>query len=324
MPAGLGGGGWVAISIEAVAGTYQPPTATGTVWVPVLDESFQYTETKYFSPQIRQQVIVSDVAQSYYHIEGDLRMEVDPQFEPYFMTAARHTTTLAAGVYSSVPSSEAQLSTGKTLSITVVRNGIGFGYAGCVQSGFDYTVDNGVLVVTRHMMGLSEQTPAGLGTPVWTDPHLFSASAHSVYVAASGVTPTFTTADVNFNGFTFTAGFNAAAQNRLVASRGATYISFGVTDVTYATELDFVDRTEYDNMKAATTRAVRLESLRGGATFAASTEAWRVTLNRTAYETYPISLGGMGDLIMAGVTGRGIGISGGSAYKIECKSSAVL
>src|SRR5688572_19590286 len=93
MPAGLGGGGWLAISLEAVMGTYQPPTTAGTVWVPILEESLRYTEDKYYSPQIRQQTIVSSVEQSFYHVEGDVRLEIDPNFDPYFMHCSRHSIT---------------------------------------------------------------------------------------------------------------------------------------------------------------------------------------------------------------------------------------
>lgn len=331
MPAGLGGGGWCAISLEAVMGVYQPPTTTGTVWVPILSESLKYTEAKYYSPQIRQTTIVSDVAQSYYHAEGDIHMEVDPNFEPYFMYCSRHTITkTGAGpyTYKFVPSSAGSTFTAasgavaRTASLTVVRNGIGFGYAGCTMGGYEYTLNNGVLEVTYNVLGLSEEDPTGLGVPVWVDPHLFGAAAHSVYVAASGVTPVFAANDVNFNGFTFRTNFNATPQNRIVPSRAATYISFGETQPEYTTELDFVDKTEYTNFKNASTRAVRLESLRGGATFALATEAHRIDINRSAYETYDVGLAGMADLIMAGVTGRSIGIAGGDAYAISVKSAA--
>ena len=333
MPAGLGGGGWVAISLETVMGTYQPPTTAGTVWVPILDESFVYTETKYYSPQIRQQTIVSDVQQSYYHIEGDIHMEVDPNFDPYFLYCSRHNITKTGAVapytYKFTPGSQGSVFGGtganpRTASITIVRNGIGFGYAGCVAAGYEYTLDNGVLLVTYNMLGLSETDVGSLGTPVWTDPHLFGAAAHSVYVAASGVTPVFTTNDKNFNGFTFTANFNGAAQNRVVPDRAATYISYGETEANYNTELDFVDKTEYTNFKNAATRAVRLESVRGGTTFALASEAFRIDINRSAYDSYTVPLAGMGDLIMATVTGRSIGIAGGSAYSIEVKSSASI
>lgn len=334
MPAGLGGGGWLAIKLETTMGTYLPPTTAGTIWVPILSEDFRYREDKYFSPQIRQQTIVSDVEQSFYHIEGDIRMEVDPNFLPYFLYCSRHIIVKDAATYTPLisykfsPGSQGSASAGtganpRTASITIVRNGIGFGYAGCVMGGYEFTIDNGVLMVTFNGFGLSEATPAGLGTPAWIDPNLFGAAAHTVYVADADVAPTFGASDVNFDGLTFNANFNAAAQNRLVPSRAATYISYGETEATYSTSLDFVNKTEYDNMKNAVTRAVKLESLKpGGSTFATADQGFRITVNRSVYNEYPVNLSGMGDLIMANIEGRAIGIAGGTAYDIEVLSTA--
>ena len=81
MPAGLGGGGSVGIAFETTMGTYVAPTVFG----PILDEDFIYTESKYYSEQILQTSIVSDVNSSYYHIEVPINMEVDPPFIPYFL-----------------------------------------------------------------------------------------------------------------------------------------------------------------------------------------------------------------------------------------------
>lgn len=336
MPAGLGGGGWLAICLEATMGTYLPPTTAGTVWVPILSEDFRYREDRYFSPQIRQQTIVSDAEQSFYHVEGDIRMEVDPNFMPYFLMCCRHNITKDTSghtpqiVYTFAPSSAGSASTAasgmvqRTASITIVRNGVGFGYAGCVFGGYEFTIDNGVLVATLNGFGLSEATPGALGTPAWVQPLLFGASAHSVYVAAAGVAPTFSAADLTYNGYTFTANFNASAQNRLTPSRAATYIAYGETEATYTTELDFIDKTEYTNMINNTLRAVRFESLRGGTTYALATGAFRIDVNNSTYNDYAVNLGAMGDLIMATTEGRAIGIAGGDAYKITCVSTATI
>jgi len=330
MPAGLGGGGWLAIKHEATMGTYLPPTTAGTVWVPILSEDFRYREDRYFSPQIRQQTIVSDAQQSFYHIEGDIRMEVDPTFMPYFLHCCRHNITNPAGVYGYAPSSAGSASTAatglvpRTASITIVRNGIGFGYAGCVFGGYEFTIDNGVLVCTLNGFGLSETTPGGLGSPAWIQPVLFGAAAHSVYVDTAGLTPAFATADLNYNGFTFTSNFNASAQNRLTSSRAATYIAYGETEATYSTELDFVDKTEYTNMVANTFRAIKLESLKGGATFATATTAFKIEIFNSTYTEYAVNLAGMGDLIMATSEGRAVGIAGGDAYKISVKTPTTI
>jgi len=331
MPARLGGGGYVNVVFEVTMGTYLPPTTAGSVYVPIISENLMYTEDKYYSPQIRQQTIVSDVKPSFYHVEGDITMEADANFLPYFLHASRHTIT-KTGVadpwtYKYVPSQAGSASTGagatvaKTLSISVIRNGVGFGYAGCVVNTMEWTIEDGILRVTFGILGLSEVTPGGLGTPTWVDPELFGADASGVYVAASGIAPTFGAASLDFNGFTFNVNYNGEAQNRIRADRAASYISFGETEASYDTELDFINKTEYDNFKAATTRAVRLESLRGTQLFSTATEAVQIDINRSAYDSYEVGLGGMGDLIMANVNGRALGIAGGNPYSITVKGA---
>jgi hypothetical protein len=326
MPAGLGGGGKVGIAFETTMGTYVAPT----IFVPVLSESLQYTEDKYYSEQIRQQTIVSDVKSSFYHVEGDIEMEVDPTNHPYWLYASRHTiakTGAGPYEYKFTPSSAGSASTAagattpKTISITVVRNDVVFGYVGCVVGSFEYMVEDGVLRCTMNVLGMGEAVQSA-PSPSWPAPDLLGADAHRVYLAASAVTPTFGAADVNFNGFTFRVNHNAEAQNRIRADRQASYISFGITEAEIESELDFLDRTDYDNMVNNTTRAIKLESTNGGATFAAATSAIKLQGNRVSYDAYDIGLEGMGDLIMAGFTGRIIGIAGGDAYQIEVKSPA--
>jgi len=324
MPAGLGGGGSVGLAFETTMGTYVAPA----VYVPILDEDFIYTESKYYSEQIRQQSIVSDVKSSYYHIEGPITMEADPRFLPYFLYASRHAITkTGAGPfeYKFVPSAAGSASTAasgavpRTLSITIVRNEVVFGYTGCVMGSFEFTVEEGVLRVTMDALGLAEAVQAN-PTETWVASDLLGADAHRIYLAASAATPTFGAIDVNFNGFTFRANHNAEAQNRIHAQRSASYISYGITEAEIESELDFIDRTDYDNMVANTTRAIKLESTNGGANFAAATSAVRLQGNRVSYDAYEPNLEGMGDLIMADFTGRIIGVAGGDAYQIEVKS----
>src|SRR5574342_961576 len=107
MPAGLSGSGWMGVALEATKGTYVAPT----VYVPIISESFRYVEDRYYSPQIRQETIVSDVTQGYYHIEGDFEMEVDVNFVPYLLFCTRHTPAFATGVYTFVPSDAGATST---------------------------------------------------------------------------------------------------------------------------------------------------------------------------------------------------------------------
>lgn len=332
MPAGLSGSGYLAIVLETTKGAYLHPGTAGAVFVPILSESLAYQEERYFSPQIRQRTEVSDVKQGYYSIAGDVEMEVDTAFLPYFLHCSRHSIAKSgAGPYTYVytPSTAGATSTAasgnvqRTASITVVRNGEGFGYAGCTMGGFSFTIDGGIHKVTFNIVGESETDPTtNLGSPSWAAPNLFGADSHYVYVAASAVSPTFGAAATDFNGFTFGANYNAEAQNRIVANRAASYVKFGESEFSLETELDFIDRTEYDNFVATTQRAYRLESLNGGVTLAAATSGVRLQANRCVYETYDIGLSGLGDTIMAGVTGRPIGITGGDSIEVHVKSSA--
>lgn len=328
MPAGLGGGGKVGIAFETTMGTYVAPT----IFVPILSESLMYNEDKYYSEQIRQQTVVSDVKQSFYHVEGDIEMEVDPTNLPYWMYASRHTIAKSAGppyTYTYTPSSAGSASTAagtttpKTLSITIVRNSVVFGYTGCVVGSFEFVLgmDDGVLRCTMSVLGLAEAVQTS-PSPSWSTPDLLGAAAHQVYLAASAAAPTFGAADTGFNGFTFRANYNAEAQNRINTLRSASYISYGITEAEIESELDFLTRTDYDNMVANTTRAIKLESANGGATFSAGTSGVKLQGNRVSYDTYEVGLEGMGDLIMAGFTGRCVGINAGNPYQIEVKSSA--
>ena len=328
MPVGLGGGGSVGIAFETTMGTYAAPT----VFVPVLSESLKYTEEKYYSEQIRQEAIVSDVKSGYYHTEGDIELEVDPSNIVHWLYASRHTCVKSGAgpfVYVFTPTAAAQATTAsgtvnpKTLSITIVRNGIVFGYTGCTVGSYEFMVEDGILKATLSIIGIAETVQSD-PTESWVAPILFGAESHNVYLAASAASPTFGAVDVNFNGFTFRANYNAEAQNRIVAARSASYVSFGITEAEVESELDFITRTDYDNMVNNTTRAIKLESCNGGATFAAATSAVRLQSNRVSYDAYDIGLEGMGDLIMAGFTGKCIGIAAGNPYSLEVKSAVSI
>lgn len=327
MPAGLSGAGWLGFAFETTKGTF----VDADTFIPILSEGFRYNEDRYFSPQIRQQVMTSDVAQGYYHIEGDVELEADVNYLPYLLYCTRHNIAFASGVYTFTPSTAGSTSTAasgavqRTASITIVRNGIGFGYSGCTLGSLGFFVDGGVLKFRATMFGEKDNVVAAPPTPTWSPASLFGASAHSVYVDASSATPAFAASPVrDFNGFEFTANHNPSAENRLVNDRSATYIAFHETEISVNTELDFVDKTEYDNFVATTQKAFRLESLKGGATFALATEAVSIDINRGVYETYDLGLSGLADLIMAGVTIRGIGIAGGDAYRIRVKSPVTI
>lgn len=328
MPAGIGASAALGFAFESVLGTYVPPT----VWIPILEESLVYTEDKYYSQQLRQQVTDSDVLPSYYHVEGDIRFEVDVNYLPYFLFCSRHTPSFAAGVYSFVPNTAGANSTAatgmvqRTCSLTMLRNGVYFGYTGCTMGGYEFTVDTdeGVLMATMNVMGNGEED--GSGTTSWIAPSLFGADAHRVSVDTAGVSPTFAVPSNDFNGFTFRANHNPEPQNRLIPQRKAVFTKFGKTDFSVESELDFISKTEYNNFKAAAVKAFQFESRKPGnaASFAAATEAVRISTYRAAYDRYDISVDDIASIIIGGFEGHGLNITGGDAYKIEVKSPVTI
>jgi hypothetical protein len=177
---------------------------------------------------------------------------------------------------------------------------------------------------TANIFGLGEAVQAD-PAEAWVAPLLFGADAHRIVLDTAGAAPTFAGAvDVNHNGLTFGVNFNAEAQNRVRADRSASYISFGITEGTVSAEIDFLTRADYDNFKSTNKRAIRMESLIGGATLALATHGVRLQANNYFFDSYSIPLEGMGDLITADTEGRMLGIAGGDAYEVHVKSAAAI
>jgi Phage tail tube protein len=326
MPPGIGATGFIGIAPETVMGTYVAPT----LFVPVLTDDLKYTESKYYSQQLRQQVVDSDVKPGYYHIEGTIELEVDTNNFLYFLYATRHTivkTGAGPYTYKFTPSTAGSTSTGsgavqRTLSITSVKNGIVFGHTGCTVSQYVFTINNGVLVCTMTIIGLGEAVQS-LPTASWIAPDLLGADSHNVFTGPSGVTPTFAQV-FGYNGFTFTVNHNAQAENRIQSQRSANYVKFGKTDFTVNSDLDFIDRTDYDSMKSSATQAIKLESTVGGTAFSGATDGIQLQVNRAAFDTYDIPSTGMGDIIMATFVGHGLSQVGGDGYAISVKSAVSI
>lgn len=314
MPPGVGGGGYVGIAPETVFGTYVAPT----VFVPILSESFGYNEDKYFSPAIRKSVVVNDVAQNYYSIQGDIDVDVDPATFPYFMYASRHTITkTGVGPYTYVflPSATAAATTAagatnpKSLSITVIRNGVVFKYVGSVVGGFNLRVEDGVLKANMSMVGLSDTSVGGDTPPAatFTAPTIMGAGSHQVYIDTAGAAPTFSTPSTTFNTFTFNANNNGSPRNRIVSGRGASAIVWGEGEYTIDANFDFETRGDYDNVINATAKAFKLGSVKD-----ANNEV-DLEVFRGIYNTYPVNLSSIGDVLAADANVRVVNQAGAPA-----------
>lgn len=237
MPIGLGAGGSVGIAPETTYGTY---TATGIIWVPVLSENLIYQEDRYYSQALRGQAMDNEVKQGYYHVEGDIEMEVDTRYLPYWLGAARLTRVKTVGppaTHTFTPNGSASGAASawtNSLSISIVRNGVVFGYAGCVVTSYSFNVgDDGVLKFNAHVIGASEATQSP-GAVTFAAPRILGASTSTVKTGAGSAStaPTLAT-DINFDTFAFEANDNGAAQSRIgtTPARAAAYISLGKGEI---------------------------------------------------------------------------------------------
>lgn len=287
MPAGIGAAGSVGVGFETVPGTYVVPTK----FIPVRSESLKWMqEINFTRPIIKTSVEPVHAVKGPGHVEGDVEWEVIEDCLPYFLHAGRYTVvktgTTPNFVYTYTPAATAQ-EANKTLSITVVRNGVVFGYTGCVMGGMTLTVDTGMLVGTMRMMGRNEAVQSA---PTETFPQTvpFGADTYTIEVpAASPITDAGT--------FSFEVDDSAEAQFRL-GSLSAQYIGYGERNVTAEIERDFINRTQYDLFKALTAQSVHLRAQKTASRYI------DILMHSGVMDSYESFLEGQGEIVTAALT----------------------
>jgi hypothetical protein len=309
MTIGIGAGGIIGIALEDVAGTYQAPTK----FIPIESESLAYQQDTQYRRPIRQSADIIGAVAGNAHIEGDISMEALEDCILYFLHTAR-ATAVKSGVdpnwtYTFTPNANA--TPAKTMSITVVRNGITFGYTGCVVSSFTISIEDGMLKFSATMQGLDEETDA-VPVPVWPTTTPFAAGQYSLQIP--------TAAQVfDADTFEFQVEDNAEAQFRLKSTgRGASFISFGERNVTVSTERDFQDRDEYELFKSVTSGSLTLLASKG------TNNSVQIDVPTTIKDSYEVNLGGQGDLVRASVSYNGVIDGTGKSYQITVKSQEVI
>jgi hypothetical protein len=287
---GIGGGGFVGIALETVAGTYVAPTK----FLAIRSETLSFTDEKNWRRPIRQMVDVLGGVPGDSRVEGDIEMEVTEDQSVYFHEISRATRVKTGStpnfVYTYTPNALAVPA--KTASVTVVRNGQVFAYTGLVCHGFTYSIDNGLLVCTYNLLGRDEATQS-LPTPTFPTTQVYGAGQYDVQI------PT-TVSVFDCDGFEFQVADNGEAQYRLKnTGRGAQFIKYGERAVTLSIARDFFDKTEYASFKAMTAQSVTLIASKG------TNNNMTFTLPGIIKDTYEIGLSGQGDLVRAQISYMG-------------------
>jgi hypothetical protein len=307
MAVGIGAAGSVGIARESVAGTYAAPE----VFIPVRSEGLKFiNEVQYTRPIMGTPDQIHGVTGPQ-RVEGDIEFEVLLEPLLYLLYGARMDlakTGTGPYVYTFTPSPAAE-APNKTLSITVVRNGVVFGYVGCVVGKLEFTTDNGVLVCTATVLGRSE-APQSSPSISWPEDAPFDADAYTLTIGGSGVT--------DADQITWSLDDSAEAVNRLGVAAAAAYVKFGERTVTASMERDFQDATEYNKYKSTTEQALTFKSEYDANNYIL------FTTQAVIMSTFEVNLSGQGDLVRGSIDYMGkYDFTSGETYEIEISSDTI-
>jgi hypothetical protein len=305
MAVGIGAGGFMGIALETVSGTYEAPTK----FFAFESESLAYTQETNFRRPIRKSASIIGAVDGNSRVEGDISMEAFEDIVPYFLYASRVSIVKTGAapnfVYTVTPTAAAVPT--KTMSITVVRNGVAFGYSGMVVGSFTLTVEDGTLKFNPSLIGRDEANQT-VPVPVFSTTTPFGAGKYNIQIPTASQV-------FDADGFDFSVDDSAEAQYRLKdTGRGAQFISYGERSVTLTMERDFETRTEYDAYKALTAQSVTLTATKG------TNNQISVVMPAAIKDEYTLGLSGQGDLIRASITYNGVIDASGNDYTLVVKT----
>lgn len=304
MTVGIGAGGIVGIALESTPGTYVAPQK----FIPVNNESLQWQQETNWRRPIRQVAGVVGAVAGRGHVEGSIESEAFEDVIPYFMYCSRMNVVKTGSspnfTYTGTPTASAVPT--KTMSVTVVRNNVVFGYVGVIVGSFTLTVDNDLLMYNCDLFGTSEAEQT-LPTPTWVDTVPFGHGQYNLQIPTGSQV-------FDCDGFEFNVDDSAEVQFRLKNVPGSQFTSYGERTVELSTERDFQSRTEYDAFKALTSDAISLTATKGANN--------QVIINMPAAikDTYEIGLSGQGDLLRASIKWQGVTDAAGKDYQLTIKT----
>jgi len=245
----IGATGVLGVAIESATapGTYIAPTK----FFPIQSETLDFSLENIKRRSIRAVNDIIGVVAGRTHVKGDITFELTEDVLPYFLYASRMSVVKSGTtnfLYTATPTHGAIPT--RTLSFTVVRNGLAFSYVGCVVSQLDFeATDNGVVTVKAAIIGMDEASQSVPTASYSATATPFGPGAFTIQL------PTATTV-YDMDKFTFSVNDAATPEWRLQAARTPVYIRYGERTVSYKTERDFTTRTEYDSyFKGVTAQA---------------------------------------------------------------------
>ena len=301
---GAPAGAFPTVNTAYTSGTYRAPTK----FFPITSESLQYQQATNFRRPIRKSADIIGAVAGDAHTEGDIEMEALEDVIPYFLYASR-TSIVKTGTTNytyTVTPTPAALPT-RTLSITVERAGVTFGYNGCVVGSFKFGIDNGMLTFMVSIVGRDEAT-AATPVPTFSTTVPFGAGQYQVQIPTASQV-------FDMDTFEWSCEDNAEPQFRMKdTGTGAQFIKFGERNLTLSCERDFDGRTDYDAFKALTSQSITIVATKG------ANNSVTLLTPVSIKDTYELGLSGQGDLIRASINYQ-LAIDGsGNSYTVTIKT----
>jgi len=285
-------------------GVYVAPTK----FFPFMSESLVTPQETIWRRPMRQSADIIGAVPGNTHMEGDMGMEALEDVVVYFLKASR-TTLVKTGTtnFTYVFTPNAAGVAVATLSLTMVRNGIVFGYTGVCLSSMTFTVEDGILMFNTSLMGRDEAVQT-LPTATWPITVPFGAGQYSMEI------PTGTPV-LDSDAFEFTVEHNAEPQFRLkTPGRGAQFIKYGENNSTLTLERDFESRTDYDAFKALTAQSITLVASKG------ANNSISMLMPVAIKDSYEVTAPGQGDLVRSSVAYQNVINASGVAWEITVKT----
>jgi hypothetical protein len=305
---GIGAGGIIGVAFETVSGTYTPPTK----YIPILNETLEYKESNNYRRPIRQSAAQIGVVPGDFDVEGTITMEATEDTCIYFTETSRavgiKSGTTPNWVYTYTPTAVAIPP--RTLSVTIVRNGVVFGYSGVSTTKQTFTVNNNVLEYAVDVIGLLEASQS-LPTATW--PTSVPYGPGSWVVSIPNGTPVF-----DMDTFSFDVDDAGAAQYRLKNARGAQFVAYGERSVQMTASRDFMDRTDYNLFQSVAQQRLTI-AVSNGANNGISFDVFG-----GIKDVYQVPLSGQGDLVRASITYQSVLDGSGNEYDIIYKTQEVI
>jgi len=316
MGLGVSGAGSMGLAFETVPGTYVAPTK----FFPFLSESLEFQPGNIYRRPIRQSIDQIGMVPGNVNVTGSVSVEALDDVIVYFLYAMRmgivKTGTTPNWVYTCTPTSVAAFPT-RTLSLTVVRNGIVFGYVGCIVSKLTLSIQNDLLQMDLDIIGQNEAT-LSLPAPTFANSVPIGPGQWNVGIPTG-------TQIFDLDTFSFSIDEAGSPAYRLKntganAGRGAQFVQMGERTVGMTASRDFLDKTDYGLFQAGTPQSITILGTANGS----ANNSIQFLTGATFKDAMQVVMGAQGDVVRANLTYNTTIDGSGNACQLVVKTQETI